>query len=312
MSDYIYSIDAKEVNKTFKKKLKETVALKNFNIKIKKGSIHALLGPNGAGKSTFINILGGLVKKDKGSIKICGLDIDRETKLSKFKIGIVPQELNIDPFFTPYELLELQAGLYGIKKNDRKTLEIINNMGLSDQKDSYARTLSGGMRRRLLIGKALVHDPEMLILDEPTAGVDINLRTSLWEYIKKINKLGTTICLTTHYLEEAEQLCEFITILNDGEIIANDTKNNLLDTISTKKVSFFLENNSEIPKSLLKFKCSINNKILTIFYDKKEINLNKIITILNAENIKFTEINTYESKLEDTFIKLTKLRKNNV
>ena len=312
MSDYIYSIDAKEVNKTFKKKLKETVALKNFNIKIKKGSIHALLGPNGAGKSTFINILGGLVKKDKGSIKICGLDIDRETKLSKFKIGIVPQELNIDPFFTPYELLELQAGLYGIKKNDRKTLEIINNMGLSDQKDSYARTLSGGMRRRLLIGKALVHDPEMLILDEPTAGVDINLRTSLWEYIKKINKLGTTVCLTTHYLEEAEQLCEFITILNDGEIIANDTKNNLLDTISTKKVSFFLENNSEIPKILLKFKCSINNKILTIFYDKKEINLNKIITILNAENIKFTEINTYESKLEDTFIKLTKLRKNNV
>ncbi len=312
MSDYIYSIDAKEVNKTFKKKLKETVALKNFNIKIKKGSIHALLGPNGAGKSTFINILGGLVKKDKGSIKICGLDIDKETKLSKFKIGIVPQELNIDPFFTPYELLELQAGLYGIKKKDRKTLEIINNMGLSDQKDSYARTLSGGMRRRLLIGKALVHNPEMLILDEPTAGVDINLRTSLWEYIKKINKLGTTVCLTTHYLEEAEQLCEFITILNDGEIIANDTKNNLLDTISTKKVSFFLENNSEIPKNLLKFKCSINNKILTILYDKKEINLNEIITILNAENIKFTEINTYESKLEDTFIKLTKLRKKNV
>ena len=312
MSDYIYSIDAKEVNKTFKKKLKETVALKNFNIKIKKGSIHALLGPNGAGKSTFINILGGLVKKDKGSIKICGLDIDRETKLSKFKIGIVPQELNIDPFFTPYELLELQAGLYGIKKNDRKTLEIINNMGLSDQKDSYARTLSGGMRRRLLIGKALVHDPEMLILDEPTAGVDINLRTSLWKYIKKINKLGTTVCLTTHYLEEAEQLCEFITILNDGEIIANDTKNNLLDTISTKKVSFLLENNSEIPKNLIKFKCSINNKILTIFYDKKEINLNEIITILNAENIKFTEINTYESKLEDAFIKLTKLRKHNV
>jgi len=312
MSDYIYSIDAKEVNKTFKKKLKETVALKNFNIKIKKGSIHALLGPNGAGKSTFINILGGLVKKDKGSIKICGLDIDSETKLSKFKIGIVPQELNIDPFFTPYELLELQAGLYGIKKNDRKTLEIINNMGLSDQKDSYARTLSGGMRRRLLIGKALVHDPEMLILDEPTAGVDINLRTSLWKYIKKINKLGTTICLTTHYLEEAEQLCEFITILNDGEIIANDTKNNLLDTISTKKVSFLLVSNSGIPKNLLKFKCSINNKILTILYDKKEINLNEIITILNAENIKFTEINTYESKLEDAFIKLTKLRENNV
>jgi len=309
MSDYIYSIDAKEVNKTFKKKLIETVALKNFNIQIKKGSIHGLLGPNGAGKSTFINILGGLTKKDKGYIKICGLDIDKETKQSKFKIGIVPQELNIDPFFTPYELLELQAGLYGIKKNDRKTLEIINNVGLHDQKDSYARTLSGGMRRRLLIGKALVHDPEMLILDEPTAGVDINLRTSLWEYIKKINKLGTTVCLTTHYLEEAEQLCEYITILNDGEIIANDTKNNLLNTISTKKVSFFLENNSEVPKSLQKFECSIKEKILTILYDKNKINLNKIISIINKENIKFTEINTYDNKLEDTFIKLTKLTK---
>ncbi len=310
MSDYIYSIDAKEVNKTFKKKLKETIALKNFNIQIKKGSIHGLLGPNGAGKSTFINILGGLVKKDKGNIKICGLDIDTETKKSKFKIGIVPQELNIDPFFTPYELLELQAGLYGIKKNNRKTLEIINNVGLTEQKDSYARTLSGGMRRRLLIGKALVHDPDMLILDEPTAGVDINLRKSLWEYIKKINKLGTTVCLTTHYLEEAEQLCEYITILNDGEIIANDTKNNLLNTISTKKVSFFLEKHLAIPKSLQKFECSINEKILTILYDKNKINLNKIITILNIENIKFTEINTYESKLEDTFIKLTNLKEN--
>ena len=169
MTDYIYSIEAKNVNKTFKRKDKEFNALKNFNIKIKKGSIHGLLGPNGAGKSTFINILGGLVKKNSGEINICGINVDINQKLSKFKIGIVPQELNIDPFFTPYELLELQAGLYGISKKNRKTEKILSNVGLIDQKNSYARTLSGGMRRRLLVAKALVHDPEMLILDEPTA-----------------------------------------------------------------------------------------------------------------------------------------------
>ena len=185
MSDYIYAIEAKEVNKTFLKKNKKTLALQNFNIQIKKGSIHGLLGPNGAGKSTFINILGSLVKKDSGNINICNLNIDSETKQSKFKIGIVPQELNIDPFFTPYELLELQAGLYGIRKANRKTDEILENVGLIDQKNSYARTLSGGMRRRLLVAKALVHSPEMLILDEPTAGVDVDLRKSLWNYIKK-------------------------------------------------------------------------------------------------------------------------------
>ena len=158
------------------------------------------MGPNGAGKSTFINIFGGLVKKNTGDIKICGLDIDTETKKSKFKIGIVPQELNIYPFFTPFELLELQAGLYGIRKIQRRTLEILDNVGLTNQKNSYARTLSGGMRRRLLVAKALVHSPEMLILDEPTAGVDVDLRKSLWKYIKQINNSGTTICLTTHYL----------------------------------------------------------------------------------------------------------------
>ena len=214
MTDYIYSIEANNVNKTFKRKNIETQALKNFKIKIKKGSIHGLLGPNGAGKSTFINILGGLVKKNTGNIKICGIDIDKNLKLAKFKIGIVPQELNIDPFFTPFELLELQAGLYGISKKNRKTEEILNNVGLLDKRDAYARTLSGGMRRRLLVAKALVHNPQMLILDEPTAGVDVELRSSLWNYIKKINKQGTSICLTTHYLQEAEELCENITIIN--------------------------------------------------------------------------------------------------
>tara|TARA_B100001093_G_C26669289_1_gene945464 strand:- start:94 stop:1029 length:936 start_codon:yes stop_codon:yes gene_type:complete len=310
MSDYIYAIEAKEVNKIFKKKSKETIALENFNIKIKKGSIHGLLGPNGAGKSTFINILGGLVKKNSGNVKICGLNIDNKQKQSKFKIGIVPQELNIDPFFTPYELLELQAGLYGISKKNRKTFQILDNLNLIDKKDAYARSLSGGMRRRLLIAKALVHSPEMLVLDEPTAGVDINLRKSLWEYIKKINKSGTTVCLTTHYLEEADQLCENITILNLGKVIANDTKINLLKTILTKKVTFILKNEINSLPNFKDFKYKIKNNILDISYNKEDINLNKILQILKSKNIEFNEINTYESNLEDAFIKLTNLETN--
>jgi len=310
MSDYIYAIEAKEVNKIFKKKSKETIALQNFNIKIKKGSIHGLLGPNGAGKSTFINILGGLVKKNSGDVKICGLNIDNKQKQSKFKIGIVPQELNIDPFFTPYELLELQAGLYGISKKNRKTIQILDNLNLVDKKDAYARSLSGGMRRRLLIAKALVHSPEMLVLDEPTAGVDINLRKSLWEYIKKINRSGTTVCLTTHYLEEADQLCENITILNLGRVIANDTKINLLKTILTKKVTFILKNEINSLPNFKDFKYKIKNNILDISYNKQDINLNKILQILKSKNIEFNEINTYESNLEDAFIKLTNLEIN--
>ena len=306
MSDYIYSIDAKEVNKTFRKNLKETKALRDFNIQIKKGSIHGLLGPNGAGKSTFINILGGLVKKDKGNIKICGLDIDEETKQSKFKIGIVPQELNIDPFFTPYELLELQSGLYGIQKQKRKTLEILNNVGLVEQKDSYARTLSGGMRRRLLVAKALVHSPEMLILDEPTAGVDVDLRKSLWKYIKKINNLGTTICLTTHYLEEAEELCDRITIINNGQVIKDDTKNNLLKLISNKTVIFQIESKKIILDELSHFNPKVERGNLKLTYDKNKTSLKNIIDILNKNKILFSEINTYESDLEDVFLKLVK------
>ena len=306
MSDYIYAIEAKGVNKTFIKKNKKTLALQDFNIQIKKGSIHGLLGPNGAGKSTFINILGSLVKKDSGNINICNLNIDSETKQSKFKIGIVPQELNIDPFFTPYELLELQAGLYGIRKAKRKTDEILENVGLIDQKNSYARTLSGGMRRRLLVAKALVHSPEMLILDEPTAGVDVDLRKSLWNYIKKINKLGTTICLTTHYLEEAEELCDRITILNNGKVIKDDTKNNLLKIISNKTVLFQIDSEIFIPNELKNLNPKIENSNLKITYDKNTTSLKEIIDILNKNKISFQEINTFESDLEDIFLKLVK------
>ena len=304
MSDYKYSIEAKNVNKTFLKKTQEVKALADFSIKIKKGTIHGLLGPNGAGKSTFINILGGLVKKNSGEVNVCGINIDKYIKLSKFKIGIVPQELNIDPFFSPAELLELQAGLYGVPKKMRKTDEILENLKLTDQRNAYARTLSGGMRRRLLIGKALVHDPEIIILDEPTAGVDIDIRTSVWNYIKKISSQGKTVCLTTHYLEEAENLCDNITIINHGKKIIEGSKNDLLNIISTKSVTFVLNQNTEIPKDLKEFKPVIDNGVLKLSYDKNKTNIKKIIDILNRNKIDFKEINTFEGDLEDVFLKV--------
>ena len=304
MSDYKYSIEAKNVNKTFLKKTQEVKALIDFSITIKKGTIHGLLGPNGAGKSTFINILGGLVKKNSGEVNVCGINIDKNIKLSKFKIGIVPQELNIDPFFSPAELLELQAGLYGVPKKKRKTDEILENLKLTDQRNAYARTLSGGMRRRLLIGKALVHDPEIIILDEPTAGVDIDIRTSVWNYVKRISGQGKTVCLTTHYLEEAENLCDNITIINHGKKIIEGSKNDLLNIISTKSVTFILNKNIDIPKDLKEFNPVIDNGVLKLSYDKNKTNIKKIIDILNRNKIDFKEINTFEGDLEDVFLKV--------
>lgn len=306
MSDYKFSIEAIKVNKIYNKKDKKIDALNNFNINIKKGSIYGLLGPNGAGKSTFINMLGGLVLKTSGSIKICGVDIDKNSKLSRTKIGIVPQELNIDPFFTPIELLELQGGLYGVAKKNRKSEEILFNLGLAEQKNSYARTLSGGMRRRLLIAKALVHNPDVLILDEPTAGVDVELRKNLWHYIRKLNKNGMTICLTTHYIEEAQELCDYITILNKGKIIKSDTKINLLNLVGKKTVRFILDKDYPIPNKLGVYEASIKNNILTLSYEKNKVDLKIIINILNENNIIFKEIDTYENDLEDIFIDLIK------
>ena len=307
MSDYNFSIEAKNLNKTYNKKREVDIkALIDFNINIPKGSIYGLLGPNGAGKSTFINILGSLVIKDSGKVKICGIDIDEDAKESRKKIGIVPQELNIDPFFTPIELLELQAGLYGVRKKDRKSKEILNNLGLLEQKNAYARTLSGGMRRRLLVAKALVHNPEIIILDEPTAGVDVELRKNLWNYIKDLNNKGTTICLTTHYLEEAENLCDHITIINKGKILKSDTKENILNLIGKKTVSFALDEKIQIPHDLNRYNPVIDNNKLLVNYDKNITQLKEIIEILNKNNISFYEINTYESDLEDVFINLIK------
>jgi len=302
-----YAIEASNLNKVFKKRSSNVVkALIDFEIKIPKGSIYGLLGPNGAGKSTFINILGGLVKKDTGQIIIGGFDIDKYSKQTRQKIGIVPQELNIDPFFTPSELLELQAGLYGIRKKDRRTEEILSKVGLLDQKDAYARTLSGGMRRRLLVAKALVHDPDIIILDEPTAGVDVELRQNLWKYIRELNESGKTICLTTHYLEEAEKLCEIITIINKGKVIKTDTKNNLLNLMGTKTVIFELTNNVKIPDELKIFNPKLKDNKLIINYDKNKKTLSDIIKVFNINNITFNEISTEESDLEEIFVKLIK------
>ena len=300
-----YAIQAINLNKTFNRKNTPVKALSNFEINIPSGTIYGLLGPNGAGKSTFINILGGLVRKNSGKVKISNLDIDQYAKETKRRIGIVPQELNIDPFFSPIELLELQAGLYGIKKKERKTEEILAKVGLLDQKNAYARTLSGGMRRRLLIAKALVHDPEIIILDEPTAGVDVELRHSLWGYVKELNKNGKTICLTTHYLEEAENLCEFITIINNGKVIKSDSKKNLIELITNKTVSFEIKNNIIIPEELKTFNPKIVNNLLMLDYDKTKSSLSNIIKLLDKNKIEYTEISTSEGDLEDVFVKLT-------
>ena len=307
-NDNNLAIEAKGLNKTYKNKNGNTTkALINFNISIPKGITYGLLGPNGAGKSTFINILGGLVLKNSGNINVCGISMENNLKKSRKMICIVPQELNMDPFFTPYELLEMQAGLYGVKKKYRKTEEILIKVGLLEQKNAYARSLSGGMKRRLLVAKALVHNPQVVILDEPTAGVDVELRKKLWVYIKELNKSGVTVLLTTHYLHEAEELCDYISIINKGKIVISETRNNLLDLVKKKTVNFILEKKLEkIPNELNKYKIEVKNMQLSISYDKDKTNLKNILQELNNHNISFLEINTYESDLEDIFIELIK------
>ena len=246
----------------------QKVALHDISLSIKRGSIFGLLGPNGAGKSTFINILADLVRKTSGKISVMGYDHEKNLKKVKGLMGIVPQELNIDPFFSPYELLEIQAGLYGIPKKNRKTESILELLALEDKAHAYARTLSGGMRRRLLIAKSMVHDPDILILDEPTAGVDVELRTNLWKNINKLNKLGKTIIITTHYLHEAEELCKEIGIIDDGKLIASDTTYNIKSMIDNRQIVINTFNSNfkfEILKKL-NIETNFNNNILAVSY----------------------------------------------
>ena len=285
----------------------DKLALDNISLAIKKGSIFGLLGPNGAGKSTFINILADLAKKTSGEIEV--LNINHESNLIEAKrlMGIVPQELNIDPFFTPYELLEIQAGLYGIKKKDRKTMEILKMLALEDKAKAYARTLSGGMRRRLLIAKAMVHDPEILILDEPTAGVDVELRSNLWENIHKLNQNGKTIIITTHYLHEAEELCNEIAIINEGKLIAHDTTVNIKSFLD--KVTVFVDyndNNFDLSGlNELNLEIKIKDREVQVNYKPSEVNFNEMLNALNSSGSQIKNMRIIETKLEDVFLQLT-------
>ena len=273
----------KNLNKIYNRKNSSSIkALNNLNLDVNEGEIFGLLGPNGAGKTTFINILGGTVIKTSGKVNVHGFDLDENPRQVRASIGIVPQEVNLDPFFSPRKILELQAGLYGIKKKDRITETVLKLVSLSHQADSYARSLSGGMKRRLLMAKALVHQPPIIILDEPTAGVDVDLRKNLWKNVRLLNDLGVTIILTTHYLEEAEKMCDRIGILNKGELVALDTTSNLLNRIQTKRVIFKINKKIEIKDEILKSlqELNINCKDVTLkIFDLSLTTYNIMISI---------------------------------
>ena len=284
------------------------VALNELNLEVKEGEIFGLLGPNGAGKTTFINILSGTVIKTKGSVNVWGFDIDKNPRQVRASIGIVPQEVNLDAFFSPKKLLELQAGLYGVPKKNRITDEILKMVSLEKQANSYSRSLSGGMKRRLLIAKAMVHQPPILVLDEPTAGVDVELRQNLWENVKNLNKQGVTIILTTHYLFEAQEMCDRIAILNKGDLVAHDTTKNLLNRIKTKKIIFKVNKSIDLSKkkiSGLSFSSNVSNEII-ISYERNKHKIEDIINIIKSEGVEIIDISTKDGNLEDVFIQLTK------
>lgn len=302
------AIEIKNLTKTYraKKTGEEKVALKGVDLTIPRGSFFGLLGPNGAGKSTMINIIAGTVLKSGGHVLIDGKDIDTERKAASLSVGIVPQELMLDTFFTVRQALEITAGYYGIPKEKRRTDEIIDAMGLRDKADAPSRRLSGGMRRRLLIGKALVHTPPVLILDEPTAGVDVELRRNLWDYVRKLNKAGTTILLTTHYLEEAEELCDEIAIINHGNIIAHDRTENLMNGVDSKQVCFTFETPlTDLPKGLDDLQAQVNKGKLVVSYQPSQGQMSTILERIQKTGLTIRDISTEEVELEDLFIKLT-------
>jgi ABC-2 type transport system ATP-binding protein len=283
-------------------------ALIEIDLAIPRGALFGLLGPNGAGKSTLINILAGLVNKTGGTATIWGFDIDRQARQSRAAIGVVPQELNIDPFFTPRELLELQAGLYGVPPRERRSDEILAALGLADKAEAYARTLSGGMRRRLMVAKAMVHNPPVLVLDEPTAGVDIELRQQLWAHVRELNRRGTTILLTTHYLEEAEELCDRIAIINHGRVIACDTTEALLRRLDSKSITVLLGRDLDaVPAPLSRFHVELADPRRLVFrYRPSEGPVPQFLAALGEQNLAVVDLTTEETDLEDLFLQLTR------
>ncbi|MCA3262441.1 MAG: ABC transporter ATP-binding protein [Telmatospirillum sp.] len=284
------------------------VALDGIDLAVPRGGIFGLLGPNGAGKSTLINILAGLVNKTAGTARIWDIDIDRDPRASRAAIGIVPQELNIDPFFTPRELLDLQAGLYGVPKPERRTMEILAAVGLADKADAYARTLSGGMRRRLLVAKALVHAPPVLVLDEPTAGVDIELRQSLWAYVRELNQGGTTVVLTTHYLQEAEELCDRIAIIDRGRLVAHDTKQALLARLDAKELRIVVDCDlGELPARLAAMGVTrLDARTLQLRYRPSAARVEELLAAVHGSGLGIVDLSTRESDLEDLFLQLVR------
>jgi len=284
----------------------EKHALKGVDLSIPAGSIFGLLGPNGAGKSTLINILAGLVNKTAGQVSIWGFDQDKNPRQSRAAIGVMPQELNIDPFFTPRGALEVQAGLYGVPKAERRTDDILELIGLSDKANAYARTLSGGMRRRLLLGKALVHSPAVLVLDEPTAGVDIELRQMLWENVRALNKQGMTIILTTHYLEEAEEMCDEIAIINHGEVVVRDKTATLLGQLDAKTLVLTLERDTALtlPEGVTQDRKPDGRLSLT--YRRSQISAGQILAAVAEAGGVVVDVTSEEPDLQDVFLSLTR------
>ncbi len=289
-------------------KKKETKkALNNLSFEVMQGEVFGLLGPNGAGKTTFLSILGGTVIKTNGKVNVWGFDLDKNPRQVKASIGIVPQEINLDVFFTPKKLLELQAGLYGVPKKDRITDEILKMVSLENNAHAYSRNLSGGMKRRLLIAKAMVHQPPILVLDEPTAGVDVELRKNLWKNVKELNSQGVTIILTTHYLFEAQEMCDKIAIIDKGNLVALDTTQKLLDRIQTKKVSFKVKKihkNFKLQLDGINFIAKDNN-VITAIYEKDSHNFEEILNFLKQNELEILDIVTEDSDLEDVFVELT-------
>ena len=302
------ALSSENLTKVYSKsnKLKqEVLALKNLSLEVKQGEIFGLLGPNGAGKTTFINILAGTVMKSSGKVTVWGYDLDKNPRQVRACIGIVPQEVNFDPFFSPKKLLELQAGFYGVKKEDRITDSILETVSLDKQANAYTRSLSGGMKRRLLIAKAMVHQPPILFLDEPTAGVDVELRQNLWGNVKELNKLGITIVLTTHNLNEAQEMCDRIAIINKGNLVALDTTQKMLERIESKIIKFKVKDSKNFEKIKLDgVKFAKSNGQITASYDKNKIKFDQIIEEVK-NNVEILDISTDEGDLEDIFLKVT-------
>jgi ABC-2 type transport system ATP-binding protein len=283
-------------------------ALDSVSLDVPRGQIFGLLGPNGAGKSTLINILAGLVNKSAGRARVWGFDIDEHPRNAKASIGVVPQEIIFDPFFTPRETLEIQAGLYGVPKERRITMELLRAVHLEDKAEAYSRTLSGGMKRRLLVAKAMVHSPPILVLDEPTAGVDIELRQQLWDYVRQLNREGVTIVLTTHYLEEAEKLCDRIAIINHGRLIANEETRALVGMAQEKAVEVTFDRDvGTIPQASCFDKIELlGERTLAITYRKDRVNAGEVLAALQSHGLGIIDVSTREADLEDVFLNLTR------